>query len=98
MSRRGGNQTLRLRASRLLKGMSDEPVVIDWWRLLIYVCFCLAVAAISNAILERLLASHDWLVEQDQRGRSVTWLIAFGLSLLAGKLLNRVLPLVPGQK
>ena len=78
--------------------MSEEPFVIDWWRLIIYMCFCLAVASVSNAILENLLASHRWLVEHDQRGRSVTWFIAFGISLLAGKLLNRVFPLVPGQK
>ena len=94
----GGPRPLRLSAVTLLKRMTKRPVVIEWWRLLIYACFCLGVGNLSNAVLERVLAEHQWLMDRDHRGRSLLWFISIGLGLLAGRLLDRVFPLVPGQK
>ena len=78
--------------------MAENRIPIAWWRLLIYVVFVIVVAFVLNALLNEAFKSQGWLIQTDSRGRTPIWIASLALSLVAGRLFDRVFPLVPRQK
>ncbi|CAA9535593.1 MAG: hypothetical protein AVDCRST_MAG91-3375 [uncultured Sphingomonadaceae bacterium] len=77
--------------------MSKRPAPIMWWRLLIHGAFVIAVAIGLNSILEDFANARGWPLYEDSRARTWLWIVALGLGLLAGRLLDRVFPLIPSD-